>query len=964
MRDLPTGTVTFLFLDIEGSTNLLQTLGEGYAALLETFRGLVRTIYQRHDGREVDTQGDAFFIAFSRASNAVNAAIEIQRALFEQEWPEQVSVSVRIGLHTGEPQQGAEGYIGLDVHYAARVMSAGHGGQVLLSRATRDLVEHSLPEGVSLHDLGEYQLKDIQGSSHLYQLVIAGLRSDFPALKTLGSLNALPDLSANATPLVGRKKELDAIRSLLLRAGQRLLTLTGMGGVGKTRLALQVAHDLRDRFSGGVYFVPLSQVRDPQRVLSAIVQALGVREEKEHGLSELLASALRSKNVLLILDNFEQVIGAASVISDLLIACPLLKVLTTSRIWLHLQLERVFSVPPLALPQKSSQATPDLEELARIPSVTLFIQRAREVKPDFHLSASNAAAIAEICIRLDGLPLAIELAAARTKYFPPQTLLPRLERGLAALASGSRDLPERQRTLNNAIAWSYELLEPEEQRVFRRLSVFPNGCTFEAAEQVCDAAGVLEGDLFSLLEALADQSLLQLREQADETRFWMLQILRDYGVERLDEAGETAATRSALASYFLSLAEEAEPYMDGSEQIYWLDRLEREHENLRAAFFWLVEGAEKEGESEAASATLALRLCLALVGFWETRGYFSEARDFLERALAVSTNVEGNARAQALLMAGVFAFIQDKSERIEPLLRESLELLQQSGDKATMAEVLRIQGSLAHSYSDYPRARTLLDQAAALYEELHDPRGLAQVRYTLAQSAISQGNFKRARNLLEENLAFYSAQENRYASAYPLYHMGRLLYLSCGDQSEAQSLIERSSEIFNEVGNQRLASLALNVQALLLLQQRHTKQALKLLQQCLRTFRDLKDLSGQTITLLNLGQVEMARNKAPEALSYYQECWNLLLKSHDRELRAICLEALGEALVTRGENERAARLWGTAASLRADIIAPMAPVYRSPYKQAVSTARTSLGSEAWQAAWNAGRSLPIEQLPV
>ncbi len=481
--DLPTGTVTLLFTDIEGSTHLLQQLGERYTSVLIECRKLLREAFSRHHGYEVDLQGDSVFVAFARATDAVSAAVASQRALASHNFAEGVAVTVRMGLHTGEPTVGAEGYVGLDVHQAARIISVGHGGQVLLSQTTRDLVEHGLPDGVSLRDLGEHRLKDLQRPAHLYQLIIADLPADFPPLKTLN--NGPNNLPVQPTSLIGREKEVATLLNLLQREEVRLLTLTGPGGTGKTRLGLQVAAEISDLFPDGVYFVNLAPISDPELVVPTLAQSLDVKERAGQPLLELLKASLHWKHLLLLLDNFEQVVNAAVQVADLLAACPNLKVMVTSRRTLHIQGEQEFSVPPLAVPDP--KRLPDLVALSQYEAVALYIKRAQAVKPEFQVTNANAPAVAEICVCLDGLPLAIELAAARIKLLPPQALLARLGQRLVVLTGGAKDVPARQQTLRNTIEWSYQLLDAQEQQLFRRLSAFVGGCTLEAIEAICDA---------------------------------------------------------------------------------------------------------------------------------------------------------------------------------------------------------------------------------------------------------------------------------------------------------------------------------------------------------------------------------------------------------------------------------------------------------------------------------------------
>jgi class 3 adenylate cyclase len=494
MRDLPTGTITLLFTDIEESTYLLQRLGERYAELLNEYRTLLRTAFHTYHGQEVDTQGDAMFAAFARASDALEASVAAQRELALHSWPCAVAVRVRMGLHTGEPSRAVEGYVGLDVHYAARVMSAAYGGQVLLSQTTRDLVEHDLPDGVSLRDLGEHHLKDLEQAVHLYQVIIAGLPADFPPLRTHDRRS--DTLPVQPTPLIGREREVVTVVRLLHREKVRLVTFTGPGGTGKTRLALQVAAKLRGVYVGGVFFVSLASLNDPTLVIPTIARTLGIRESVGQPVFARLVEVLQQKQVLLLLDNFEQVVEAAHHVADLLTSCPQLKLLVTSREVLHVRFEHEFAVPPLALPDPAH--LPKHAALARIPAVALFLQRVQTARPEFKLTSTNARAVAEICVRLDGLPLAIELAAARMKLLSPQTLLARLDHPLIMLTGGARDVPARQQTLRNTIEWSYQLLNAGEQRLFRWLSVFVSGCSLQAAEAVCtgpgDGAGqVLDG---------------------------------------------------------------------------------------------------------------------------------------------------------------------------------------------------------------------------------------------------------------------------------------------------------------------------------------------------------------------------------------------------------------------------------------------------------------------------------------
>ncbi|MCA1678995.1 MAG: adenylate/guanylate cyclase domain-containing protein, partial [Actinobacteria bacterium] len=468
-------------------------------------RRLLRTAFAEHCGCEVDTQGDAFFYAFPRAHDAVAGAVAAQRALAAHAWPEGLALRVRIGIHTGEPTATGEGYVGIDVHRAARVMSAGHGGQVLLTQSTRDLLPEKLSDAVSLRDLGEHRLKDLTHPQRIYQLAIPGLENDFPALKTL---EARPtNLPIQPTPLIGREQQVTEAVSLVRREGIRLVTLTGAGGTGKTRLALQVAAELLGDFEDGVFFVDLAPITDPQLFVPTVARTLSVRERPGESLSETLKDYLRDKKLLLVFDNFEQLLDAGPAVSALLAGAPHLKALVTSRAPLHVSGEHEYSVPPLAVPDLIRSEPP--ARLAAYEAVQLFLERAQAVKPEFELTSENAPAVAEICARLDGLPLAIELGAARVRILSPQALLGRLSQRLALLTGGARDAPARQRTLRDTIEWSYGLLNASEQRLFARLSVFLGGRTIDAAEAVCDPAVDLGAAVFEGLASLVEKSLLR-----------------------------------------------------------------------------------------------------------------------------------------------------------------------------------------------------------------------------------------------------------------------------------------------------------------------------------------------------------------------------------------------------------------------------------------------------------------------
>ena len=807
MRELPTGTVTFLFTDVEGSTRLLQELGDAYAAVQDEHDAIVSRAVEADGGVVVRTEGDSFFVVYPSPAKALEAAVAAQRGLAGHRWSHGAPLRVRMGMHSGEGVLGGGDYVGIDVNRAARIAAAGHGGQILLSEATRGLVKHALPGGVSLRDLGEHRLKDIAHPERLYDVAIDGLQTDFPPLRTL---DARPNnLPVQLTSFVGRELEIAETARLLGRA--RLVTLTGPGGSGKTRLALQIAAETISDFEDGAFLADLSAVTDPAVVVSAVAGALGVAEEPGRSLIEGLKEHLRGRDLLLILDNFEQVVEAAPIVEDMLMAAPGLRVIVTSRTPLGVRGEHERLVPPFEPPDP--ERVPDLPTFCETEAVRLFTERALAVNPRFEVTEGNAEEVAEVLVRLDGLPLAIELAATRTKLLAPEQMVERLDHRLSLLESGPRTLPERQRTLRGAIAWSYDLLEESERTMFARLSIFAGGWTLASAEAVCDTLG-LGLDPLDAMTSLVDKSLVRLGEgSGGDPRFSMLETIREFGREQLEALGEFDDVRRRHAEHFLDLALEVEPHLMDEDQSGWLDRCEREHANIRGALRWAIEAGEIHRAQEAAGA---------LWRFWHLRGHLAEGRRWFEELLAHPEGQERTAaRAKALTGAGGIAWWQADVPAARGFYEESLAIERGQGNPARVAAAAYDMAHAAIAGEESEDALRLLEEALGLFREVGDELGATRTLSALAMADAIVGNWEASVRRQEEGVEAYRRLGDPFHLANGLSNLG-VGYGRVGRWDESRTAIHEALELFSAAQNPTgIASVILDLSFVLSWQGRH-----------------------------------------------------------------------------------------------------------------------------------------------
>jgi predicted ATPase/class 3 adenylate cyclase len=962
--------VTFLFTDIEGSTKRWEQDPTAMNLAVARHDVLLRTAIEAHQGYVFKTVGDAFCATFPTASAALDAALAAQRALDAEEWGPIGPIRVRMALHTGATEERDGDYFGQPVNRVARLLSAGHGGQTLLSQATQELICDHLPPGAVLRDLGAHRLKDLTRPEHIFQIDLPDLPHEFALLKTLSARpNNLPD---QPTAFVGRDQEVQAVLAQLRRPAVRLLTLTGPGGTGKSRLSLAVAAELLEDYADGVFFVPLAPLVDGELVLPSIAQALAAPENPGQSIAKSLREYLHDKQLLLVIDNFEQVAVSAPVVCDLLASVPSIKMLVTSRIPLQCYGEFQYPVPPLALPDLVH--LPPLATLAETAAVALFVARAQAVKPDFTLTETNAQAVATICAHLDGLPLALELAAARSRLLSPQAMLARLGNRLDLLSSGARDLPARQQTLRGAIDWSYDLLSPEEQRLFARLAVFVGGATLEAAETVCNADGDLAIDIFEGVESLVSKSLLRQEEQADgEPRISMLETIRQYGLEQLAHQGETTRQQQRYAAYYLELAETAALHLTGAAQVAWLERLETEHENIRHALRWSLNQQE---------AVQSLRLGGALFPFWLVRGHLTEGRQWLTEALQLASGpaeVVGHAaeapplatsriaeealltaRAHVLIGAGQMALRQGAYTEARGLYEESLVIARASGDRRGIATALHHLATVAERQGDYGTARTLFDESLAIRRSLADSAGIAASLHNLANVAFRQGDYERARSLYQESLTIRQQLGDKQGIAASINNLATIA-VRVENYALARTLYEQSVALKRELGDRLGIALVLNNLADASYHQGDYAGARAQYEESLQIKQDLGDKHGIAYSLHGLGNVCFEQGDLIQASALYRESLRLTREQGDKWGIAQLLEALARLACARTQTEHALQWAAAAEAMREAIGASLTTQQQAQQAGWLAPLRQTLGPAA-ETLWAQGRARPLDQV--
>jgi predicted ATPase/class 3 adenylate cyclase len=902
-----------LFSDIEGSTKLWDRFPDEMKVALATHDALMRQAIEAHKGYVFKTIGDAFCAAFETVTDALDAVIAAQRALIAEDWGEVGKIRARMALHSGIAQERDGDYFGPPVNRVARLLAAGHGGQVLLSLATVELLRDHMPEDTSLRDYGERRLKDLVRPEHIFQLLAPNLPSEFPPLKSLESFpNNLP---VQLTSFVGREKEIAEVKRLL--TATHLLTLMGTGGAGKTRLSLQVGSELLDVYPDGVWFIEFAPLTDATLVPQAIASAMGVREEHGRPMLSTLTDYLRDRTVLLIFDNCEHVVAACAKLAETLLRhCPKLRIMASSREALGIAGETVWRIPSLSLPDPKHLPldTPNgLKSLTQYEAVRLFIDRATAVAPTFAVTNHNAPAVAQICYRLDGIPLALELAAARVKALTVEQIALRLDDRFRLLTGGSRTALPRQQTLRALVDWSYDLLTEQERAMWRRIGVFAGGWTLEAAEAICADGQIETYEVIDLLIQMVNKSLAIADDHLGETRYRMLETIRQYARDKLEASGEMAALRDKHLAFYQQLVMTAEPKLRGGEQVAWLNQLDSEHDNIRAALEWCL--AKSDGET-------ALQLASSLWYFWLVRGYQTEGRERLNHALGLS-----------------------------------------KGQTALRAKALNALGFLVYFQDDYPLARTLLNEALAMGRALDAQPAIAYALYGLGCMAWTQGDYSLARTRLEESITLFRASSDVWGTASALTYLGDTLN-HLNECELGIKLHEESLALARSIGDKGGQAFALYGLASLKWTQYADHASETLFEEALALYRALGDRPGIARTLDRLAVLEWHEHQYDKARKLFEECLLLDRDLGNRDGIAHALEGMAGLAVWQKQSERAARLFGAAEALRESISAPIPPAEQDDYARSLAPLRAQLPEMTLQAAWAEGRQMTAEQAIV
>ena len=933
---LPSGTVTFLFTDIEGSTRLAREHPDRWETLRGRHHAILQSAMDAYNGYVFQIIGDAFCVAFHTASDGLNAAILAQRNLQCEDWGE-TPIKVRMGLHTGSAELNGTDYRGyLTMAKVQRVMSVAYGRQVLISNSSAELIHSELPAGVTLRDLKEHRLKGLPDPEHLWQMVAPNIQSDFPPLS---SLNEVPNnLPLQLTTFIGRQKEINQIKQQLER--NRLVTLTGSGGVGKTRLSIQVASELLNEFPQGVFLVELAPITDPALVTQTVCAALDVTPQGNTSPMTVLTDYLHSKKLLLVVDNCEHLIDVCARLCDsLLHACPNLRIIASSREALGIDGENAYRVPSLSLPEPKG----NIQIIKQAEAVQLFVERANTILPEYALTELNAPSIAQICQRLDGVALAIELAASRVKTLKVDQIAARLDNTFRLLTGGSRTALPRQQTLRGTIDWSYNLLSNEERTLLRRLSVFVGGWTLEAAESVCDCPDALD-----LLTRLVDKSLIAIeREQGSEARYYLLETIRQYAREKLNDSGESELIRAHHLDYFLKLVQREEHKIYGMGQVEWIQQLEDEHENLNAALEWSLQGNVIAGQQMIASLWWA----------WHESARNRETLIWLRKMLAVTPEEDGLVRAELLSGLG---WLTEKLEDREEANKKSAAMFRRLGNEAGAAFPLCSLGVNAYWRLDYEQTKRSVGEGLELFAASGNQWGIRHAIGILGYTAEAQGDFTLAQQYYEKSLAISKEIDDQDGIGWTLYLMG-IMAESQNDTSQAMKLFEEALEVERRAKFKPVTAWGLERMGVLLLQRGDYEQSRLMLEEALEINRRTGDRNGESYGLNRLGLWARFQGDFPKARSYYSSGLQLIKEFGEPDDIAYHMVTIGVLLGIQGFPDKFSCLFGFAGKLFSDPLKLFRSFLRIEVEQYIETARVALGDEVYTAAYEAGKQMSFDE---
>lgn len=951
MHELPSGTVTFLFTDVEGSTQRWEDDSPAMLEAVERHFALLDAAINAFHGVRFKIVGDAVQAAFPTARDALQAAISAQRSIEQEDWGVLGPLRVRMALHTGAATPRDHDYLAPSLNRLARLLAAGAGGQVLVSEATRDLLRDVLPPGIQLRPLGEHRLRDLRESERVFQVVGEGLPDHFPALRSLTNLTG--NLPAELTTFVGRESDVAEIRRLVLDNRVRLLTLTGPGGTGKSRLALHAMAGLQEHFADGIWLVDLAPVIHAGQIMRSIADVLGVRDIPGETLAAAVQTYLQGKQALLLADNVEHLLEGASSLAHLLVASPHLQIVATSRAPLRISGEREYPVTPLSLPDEL--ASDDPERVMDSEAVQLFIDRVQSVRPGFSLTDANAATVAAICQAVDGLPLAIELAAARMRLLPPEAILTRLGNRLALLTGGSRDRPERHQTLEAAIAWSHELLTPDEQIMFRRFAVFAGGATLDATEAVVRSIEP-HFSTFDALASLHENSLLVQSDSENdaselEPRFTMLQTIQEFAIRELETSGESDALRQAHACYFLEFARGAASHLVGPDASDWLNQLDAEYDNLRSALDWFCDQRD---------ATRAVLLAGALWRFWWSRGRLDEGRAQLEAALALDVTTDIAAElAEALDGAGILAETQGDYTRAEGYHRQALALSRNRDDQRGIARSLNNLGVLAHDTGDFDQATALLQESLKLARATQDTMLIGTALNDLGRIVYAQEDLGLAESLYRESLALRRQRGDTTEIARSLNNLG-FIARDQADLASARQYFTESLDLYRQASDRWGSAAPMLGLALSLDHVADREQARALLSESLKIYQETGDKRNAVVARLSLADLAREAGNVDEAALLVHEAVRDSVALHDRLGMIDALVGVAALCNARQDHTAAARFLGAIEHATEHEYDDPGSDITTRMSAELDAARSALGTEQFTRAWTVGRELSLE----